>query len=225
VPSGTETFHRNNQPLAWLANFQRAFGTAAARSQTHVTKYFHPPPSLQPLRLVLRTQSRSVRKLHSLGPGFAFMDAQLVAVGIENDGRPAAGQIEGVVGEGNVMTAQVRDGFVEIGHFQHQLRAVARRFEERLVPDGQGMRADFVFDQESLRNLAPRAPSRFNWRVTDSEYRFRAASPGRIFGAQPSSYGPRTPRCWRPRSYRLTNRSTRSDPARTGYGKRGQVQW
>lgn len=41
----------------------RRAGSAAARSQTHAAKHFQPPPPIHPLRLVLRTQSRSVRKL------------------------------------------------------------------------------------------------------------------------------------------------------------------
>ena len=42
VPSGTEPFHRNNPPPAWLANFHRAFGTTA-RSLHESQRDSNPP--------------------------------------------------------------------------------------------------------------------------------------------------------------------------------------
>ena len=92
-------------------------------------------------------------ELSNSGPRLAFMNAKLVAIGIENDGRPASGKFEWFLSELNFLAAKVSDGFVKIVHFQDQLDAVARGFEEWFFPDGQRVRADFIFDPESVRKI------------------------------------------------------------------------
>lgn len=87
------------------------------------------------------------------GSIFAFVDAEFVAVGVGDDGGAAAGQVERLNGEGHDVTAEMRDGLVEVIHFQHEMRAVARGLQERFIAEAERVWANFILDPELVAIL------------------------------------------------------------------------
>ena len=78
------------------------------------------------------------------------VDAELVAVRVNDDGRPAGGHVEGFHGKGHAVGFEVRDRFVEVLHLQHELGSVAGRLHEGFVADAQRVRADLILDPELI---------------------------------------------------------------------------
>lgn len=63
------------------------------------------------------------------------MNAELVAIGIENNRTPALRGIERLNGKLHLVTSEMLHHAVEILHLQREVRAITRWFEERTIPN------------------------------------------------------------------------------------------
>lgn len=81
------------------------------------------------------------------------MDAEFVAVRIDDDSRPAAGQVERLMGERDPMVSEVLDRAVEVVNFEREVRAITRGLEEGFFPDRESMGPNLILDPKSIRYI------------------------------------------------------------------------
>jgi len=72
------------------------------------------------------------------------MNAELVAVRVEDDRTLAPRRIERLKGELHLVMSEMLHHAVEILHLQREVRAIGRWFEERTIPDGERVRTNFI---------------------------------------------------------------------------------
>lgn len=81
------------------------------------------------------------------------MNAKFITVGVYNNRRPAARHIERFMGELYAVATEMLDRLVEILHFQREMGAVSRRFQERFFSEGERVRPYLILDPESIRDI------------------------------------------------------------------------
>lgn len=85
--------------------------------------------------------------------GLSFMNAKFVTVGVQDNRCPAVRKVERLKGERHVVMSEVFYRLVEVIHFQHKLRTIARWLQEWFFADGERVRTDLILDPESVGEI------------------------------------------------------------------------
>jgi hypothetical protein len=74
---------------------------------------------------------------------FSFVDAEFIAIRVHDDCRPAARRHHRrLKRKPDVLTREMFDRLIEIVRFQHHVRTISGRLEERLVANTERVRTD-----------------------------------------------------------------------------------
>lgn len=104
----------------------------------------------------IRITNAANRCLFNLGIAspLSFMDAQSVAIWIHDDRCAASRRRDKRLDrERNLVLPEVLDRLPEIVHFQTDVRPIARRLQERFLPDRERVRPDLILEPEPLFEL------------------------------------------------------------------------
>jgi hypothetical protein len=83
---------------------------------------------------------------HGPRVSLSFVNTESITVGVQDNRCPAAGHVERLHGELHLVTPEMLNGLVEVVHFQHQVRTIARWLQEWLIGYAERVRTDLILD-------------------------------------------------------------------------------